>query len=356
MSNLFRCASALYGLFAMVVWANAQSYPPAWKSTASYAIGDQVQLNGNVLRATHAVSPGGFKYDDWELWEARANTVYVIGVGQTFATLDQAWAFVLNARIAEGAYLHLYISSAKGIYSETLPKTPFSLDHPFGASISIIGDGVGGVSFVSSGAANPGGFTIDSGHSFGTISGFQVDGPSSNASLSAVAFSLSGNASIASLSGLEIADWGQAVLADHDSTVYIDSQTTVANCQIESSNNSSVTLEYGWSCTRTNGNSNVLYALRGGSIYASGCHITDGFYGAVAQYGGIIDVSGGTITGCVDGVGATERGYVNAEKTKFSESITADIVVKSGGIVSAYSAVYGPVITGTNDGSYIETE
>jgi hypothetical protein len=42
----------------LAVACAAQSNPPAWTSTATYASGDQVQRNGNVFRATKAVPAG----------------------------------------------------------------------------------------------------------------------------------------------------------------------------------------------------------------------------------------------------------------------------------------------------------
>ena len=74
----FRLFTLFTALVFSIAAASAQSFPPAWSSSATYVVGDQAQLNGNVIRCTHA-NTGGFKYDQWELWEVRANTVLKIG-------------------------------------------------------------------------------------------------------------------------------------------------------------------------------------------------------------------------------------------------------------------------------------
>ncbi len=54
---------AIFAMFLMALAAprvsNAQAFPPAWTSSATYAAGDIVQYGGNWYRAMKALSAGG---------------------------------------------------------------------------------------------------------------------------------------------------------------------------------------------------------------------------------------------------------------------------------------------------------
>ncbi len=143
-SRLALALSALVVFILVPGAGRAQSNPPAWSSSAVYAVGDQVQTGGNVYRAiTKISSPSGTSpavdYTHWQLSQVLSNTTLLIGGGQTFPNLVTAWTYALYARVADGVYLHFYISTARGDFQEDFGG-PFLLDHGSGARIAILGD------------------------------------------------------------------------------------------------------------------------------------------------------------------------------------------------------------------------
>jgi len=317
--------AAVIGIVAMCANAPAQSYPPAFSAASSYAVGDQVQLNGNVLRCTHAVTPGGFKYDDWEMLLVRSNTVLEVGIGQTFSTLQLAWQYAENATIAEGAYLHIYVSTAKGNHSETLAKQ-FSLDHPFGAQISVIGDNAGNIDFDFS---QSNGFVIDSGHSLAALSGISItanigigsyDGlvASSNAALTSVAsVTFNGNfqtyveatsGAVVNFLGTDKFNGNESTLISADGgTIYIPSNTSLnggvlSNYAIYAVNGARVFVGSGSSvinCSNAN-----IYADFGSLVNVNGCTLhggSEGGFDVQATHGSsVLAVGDGTPNTSVD--------------------------------------------------------
>ena len=334
-SSRFRLGSATLAVLLFTCLSFAQSYPPAWKSSATYAIGDQVQLNGNVLRATHAVTAGSFKYDDWELWDVRANTTIMIGVGQTFTSLQSAWTYVQNARVAEAVYLHLYISTAHGNLVDNFTGS-FSLDHLSGARISILGDNAANI-FMGGTAGFPAGngFTLDSGHSFGAISNIQIKGYgyNDNPPSAGNAISLSNNASIGDLAGVEMSYWTDGVCAAQGSSVHISKTVTVTNSEngMEATQNGQISIDSGW--TSSGIYLEALYAHLGGQISAEGCTISGAENGVHAEEGGIIDAAYCNISGCDVGANATLRGYINVAQGKFSSSPDYDVSCTNGSVM-----------------------
>jgi len=326
------CSLIVFALLFVAAASEAQSYPPAWKSASSYAIGDQVQLNGNVLRATHAVTPGGFKYDEWELWEVRANTNVMVGVGQTFPKLETAWPYVKNARVAEGAYLHLYLSSVHGVLNDSL-SGPFSLDHQSGARVSIIGDNASNIVLGGPSGLRGDGLTIDSGHAFGTISTISILGNSLFGGGNAIA--ATGNSSIANVTGVVISYFNAGVYAAQGSSISVDSSVAINYAlafEIEATSNGNVSVASGWA--GTSGNSATLYASYGGQISAEDCSISNsGSVGVYANYGGVIDVSSSSISGCYVGISSYDRGFIYAEFCTFNGNSGYDVSAQNGGAI-----------------------
>ncbi len=76
-------------------------------------MGDLVTDYGNIYRCEVTVSTPYLDpsktYKNWELFYVRSSTTLPIGVGQTFPDLATAWTYAHNARVAQGAYLHLSI-------------------------------------------------------------------------------------------------------------------------------------------------------------------------------------------------------------------------------------------------------
>jgi len=354
--NLFNTRSlsicAALAICAAPTLSRAQSFPPAWKSTSTYAIGDQVQLNGNVLRATHAVATGSFKYDEWELWEVRANTTLMIGVGQTFTNLASAWAYVENARIADASFLHLYISTAHGHFSEAF-TTGFSLDQGSGAKISLIGDNANSITLNFAGD----GFGLDTGHSIALLSGLSMVGGAK----AGTALPVKWDSSIGRLTDVKISGFPVGIASVQGSSVDCDASVQISNFS-----------------------NTAIFAATGGTVVCQldlNINGKAGSIGLQAAYGGIIEAENGFITGCGMGVEAFEGGIVDVETTSFDANTTAisavdkaqvdatqaqfgtttanglDINCATGATVEATGAsgstTLNEQVGGTTDGSYI---
>jgi hypothetical protein len=320
--NKLRLSLVALATLAFAAFGMAQTYPPAWSTTATYVIGDQVQLFGNVIRAVKpSAVKGKFVYANWELWDVRANTTVLIGIGQTFPTLAAAWTYVQNARVAEGVYLHLYISTAHGILSESFSQ-PFSLDHLSGARISILGDDRDIVLLGGSGPFPHDGLTIDSGHAFGTISNVSIVGNSYGNGIA-----LYGKSSIANITGVNISGFGVGVEAQQNSSVTVDSNVSIAGSKayaIEATKNANIDVNYGWSGGY--GGTSVLHATYGALITATGCTITNtGAIGVDAEFGGNINVQKGSITYCLVGIHANAHSWVDAELCSFGNNSLYDV-------------------------------
>jgi hypothetical protein len=208
---------ALVMLLSISSLAQAQSYPPAWSANATYATGDLVQLSGNTFKAIQPVTTPGANptsnYHYWQLNQVQSNTTLMIGAGETFPTINIAWTYAWNAKVADGVYLHFYISTVNGNYAEFFP-TPFFLDHASGARIAILGDHYLDIS-LNFGGTN--GFIIDTGHSINTISGTTL----TNVSNSPVGIKADGNATISALSGVYITGFGTCIQSTQNSTMSV---------------------------------------------------------------------------------------------------------------------------------------
>jgi len=334
--------------------SNAQSYPPAFKTTSTYAIGDQVQLNGNVLRATHAVAVGGFKYDDWELWEVRANSDVIIGVGQPFTNLTTAWAYVHNARVADGAYLHLYLSSAHGHFSETF-SAPFSLDHSFGANISLMADGLSGNTL----HFNASGFTLDSGHAFGTMSALTLTG-TTGTGIQAV-----NGASIQNIINCSLSGFPVGVDAEQNASINLDSTVHLAGfvaAGAQAMGNGSIVISDGITITGNSATSiNGLYEADGGYIKARYATITDCESGVRATEGGVVDVEYANIYANQFGLHTNMKAHIDCEYATFSGhtpmNAADDIFCALGSTVDGTNsnAATSNNSIGVGDGSFLYT-
>jgi len=311
----------------------AQSYPPAWSNTATYATGDQVQLNGNVLRAIRPdTTPGKFIYANWELFEVRSNTTVMVGVGQTFTTLPAAWTYLENARVCDGAYLHIYISTLHGLFRPAF-NAPFSLDHGSGARISLIGDVQSNVQLGGSGGFPGDGLTIDSGHSFGSVSNLSIFGLGAGAGVRAT-----GN-SYLNLSGVALVSFASGFEADEGAHIHLSTSCTLAIISangVAAKTSGSVYIDYGWSCTE-DGMSALVYASTGGSVSAEGMSVdgSNGLaVGADAEDGGSIDVSYSSIDEFRIGANAFDHSFINAQNAGFSKN-GLDLNANDNGVINA---------------------
>jgi hypothetical protein len=356
---------AILAIFLLALAAprvtNAQAFPPAWTSSATYAAGDIVQYGGNWYRAMKALSAAGpypaNAYGDWELNFVRSNTTLTVGDKQGFANLVYVWQFARNARIADAAYLHISIVTTYGDFSESF-TAPFSLDHGSGALISIIGDTAANISL-----SFPDGnaFQLDNGHSFGTISNLSITGPGPEAS-NGQGFTLLNSAALYELTGTTIKNFSTGVYAYEGASVYMDSDPIVACTTAISSDQAASVSVGGLNLTVPTANSIGLYADHNGIIIAGDSNITSpnqNGTGAEAENGGVIDVSHSTFGTAVNetvGIGckAEYGGRIVVTDTLFWMGSTYDIVVDHGGTVNAAGvAASDPWSTGMSDGSYI---
>ncbi len=376
--------------------ANAQSNPPAWTASASFAIGDQAQLGGNVFRCIKAVGPNAASpvtnFTNWELSLVRSNTTLMIGVGQTFANFTSAWNYALNCRVADGTFLHFFISSAGGPFSQT-STTPFILDHSSGPRMAILGDNV--TNDVFSFTTN--GIVVDTGHSFNTISGVTIQG-----GLSSITdgISVNSDASVSDMSNVAFTGFGIAVSAAHNGTVTISS-----NCTIGGYDTLACRATFGGFISASGlsvvspGASSGFLADEGGMIFADNSNASGGEFGFTADRGGYIemenaiahgqtescisdtrnatvdaenasltsagtalsvanastvDITGGTINGGLIGINGTDRAFVNAENAVFGTSSETQINVNDGAEVDAFRATVSSTTQGGSaDASFV---
>jgi hypothetical protein len=361
----------------------AQSYPPAWTSASAYAVGDQVQEGGNVYRAITKISPlqgasPPVDYSHWQLSQVLSNTTLMIGTGQVFPSLAAAWTYALYARISDGVYLHFYISTSQGSFTENF-SAPFLLDHGSGARLAILGDTSSNIHLVF---PNTNGFIIDTGHSLNTLSQVTLSNSSNpqQGALTPIGIKADGNATITSIAAVAINQFATCVESLQNSTL-----TIAGNCQllnfastaVTAKFNGSVYIEPGLSVAGNGALSDSIFLLAedGGQITATLCQITN-CNSATLAFGGMIDLSNATISGCTWGAWATGggvisfqfnnvsscqigaqasvRGFIDCFSSAFNSN-SLDLGADSAGVIWASQATYTIFSTGNADGSYILT-
>jgi len=335
---LFACASGL-----------CQSYPPEFATSQAYAKGDQVQYAGNTFRALGPVSPSSNyptkDYSDWEMIYVRANTSLIIGTANSFPTLQIAWNYIQNTKVADGAYLHLVIAAPNTGHKEPLPvgysesfSGGFCLNHSSGANIALVSTIAGGATLNFTGGTS--GFFLSGGHTFGGIFG--------NALLT-----LKGVVSASPTYGVQVNDSSHLEALD---------QLTIDTFQegVEAGPGSSINAD-AVTITDVVDAAEALYGgyisftglnLDGGTISDNGLVAIDGEITALsatftnvptAVYSkdhGFIDVSSSTITGSGYGILCQFRGHAKAEDATISGSALDDVSVSGNSSVDAIDATY----------------
>jgi hypothetical protein len=339
--------------------AQAQTFPPVWSASSSYVEGDLVQLGGNCFRASKSVTGKNpnIAYNFWELTFVRNNTTLMIGTGQTFPTLASAWSYIVNARVSDGAYLHLYISSVNGDFSETF-TTSFLLDQASGARVAILGDSSANDVLTFNGVN---GLVIDTGHSFNTISGITIKGNETGGTDGIEAGSQS---SISSLSSLVVDGFTRDIDVTQGANIVSAARTVVlsgfAGTAVFASTSASVVFPEGVAIdngagkgpTSNNYKGIALGADFGGQIVAPNSSLLACNVGAQAEHQGIIDISSATLENNY-GVIATERGFVRCSNAHLT-SVTLDLQAAQGGYIQNEGAAYTTKQSGgAMDGSYI---
>ncbi len=333
--------------------ARAQSFPPVWKSTSTYAAGDIVNYGGNWYRAMKALSAGGpfpsYAYGSWELNYVRSNTTLTVGSGQAFGNLIYAWQFARNARIADAAYVHFSIVTTKADFAETF-TAPFSLDHGSGALMSIIADNVLHTSLIFN---HCGGFVIDTGHAFGTLSNLDIN---TNSGSTANGITATGG-SISQIELCNVIDFEYGLVATQNGSLSIDGLSSVANSTDACMATFGGTIYCaGTSFSGNGGSTTGLYAGYAGSISAPACTLTGFNIGAEAQHQGVINVEKANISSNNFGCFATGSSHIDAEFASVSEDSGFDLAAADGSTIDA-KGVTSPTenANGSMDGSYIYT-
>ncbi len=335
--------------------SRAQAYPPTWSASATYAAGDLVQYGGNWYRSVKALAAHGpypaSGFGSWELNYVRSNTTLVIGMDQPFTSFQDAWAFALEARIADGAYLHLDISSAHGTLYDTFGG-PFSLDHAFGAKISIIGDNSADIFLGGSSGFAGNGFTIDSGHNLSLISNVSVLG--SGAKNTGVGISANGNASL-HCTGVAIYSFMTGAQATQGASFGFDANSVIGSSTkyaVYASQNANMTFPAGASFANNEGSAEI-YASTGANVVAAGTILSGSpQVGADAENGGSIDITGCMLDNFHTAVLARNHSYVNATNVSLGND-SLDFQVAGNGVINATGVTGATTSIDTGTGSYI---
>lgn len=347
---------AAMAAFLLPGLSKAQSYPPVWTSTATYAAGDLVQYGGNWYRAVKALAAHGSYpsngFGSWELNYVRSNTTLVIGVEQQFPSLQDAWGFALEARVADGAYLHFSISTAHGDLEDAFTTT-FNLDHQSGSKISIIGDDASKIFLGGPTGFAENGLNLDTVHDIASLSNVTILGAGDGDGLY-----VASGASI-SCSNVQIAFFHNGVHVVQGASATLDGSCTIGlsgNHSAEADLDGTIIFGAGFTC-KDGDPVCILWAQTGGVIQAIGSTLdgnsSGNTSGAEAFEGGIIDVSDSSISNCVNGVEASDHGFLHGYSMQFSGNKT-DIVATQNGVVLDDGTASPSKFTDSGTGSVID--
>jgi hypothetical protein len=334
--------------------ANAQSYPPAYKSASTYATGDLVQENGNIYRAIQPVktasSDPSVDYAHWELYDVNGQTKIVIGVGQPFPDLKTAWNYAQNARIAQSGFIRFFILTKNGPFNESFSQA-FSLDHENGANMEIVGDeGYPTLTFTGQGSN---GLQIDTNHSFGMIANIQV--VSNNHGCNGLY--ASSNSSITGLRAITISGWSNGVAADQNASLSFDEPTNImgfTNAGAYATTGATIKFFYGIGVGTFGAASNAPYGLLatyGGQITAQTAYIYGNRIGAYAGYGGHILMDGSNISGCsLYGVAAEALGQISFRQGVANSNLkgAVDVAASGGSVIDAAGSTVSKTAINSN--------
>jgi hypothetical protein len=280
----------------------------------------------------------------------------MIGAGEPFPTLSAAWAYAQQARVADGAYLHFYISSTNGNYAGA-SSVPFLLDQVSGSRIAIIGDNPLDDSIIF---INCNGFIVDTGHSINTISGLTIS-YSTTTNANTVGIKADFNSSISAISNLKIVDFNAGIQATQTASITVDSTTSISGWTAyacEAQNGGSIVAPDGIALVGIVASPTIvgLYADHGAQIYAPGSNIRDCGVAAEAYDNATVDVSDSTIGENETGCEAAERGFINCSGATFNDNVNGngDLYATKGGYIQASGASFTSSTQGGSvDGSYI---
>jgi hypothetical protein len=379
----FRMRYALASLTALLAFSaasQAQSNPPTWNATEAYKVGDLVSYEGVTFQCLineTTVHPNPHTLS-WGINYVYSGVVPIpVGPSEPIKTLTQAWTYIAGARISNNSSIVIELDAN---YSESF-STSFSLDHPFGSKISIVGK-FGALATFSAVAA---GFTLDSNHSFADLEGLEMVGPGSGTQGYA-AIQTSQNSCLSKLQNMTIENFDIGLSADTGST--IDNVASIGLSQFLQGGfyasagaviNVTTPLTIDGSATSSPSPPGFAFEAFGGTINCYKCKGNNCEYNFWARDGGKIEAPSSTSTSkpgaLTFGYSAVNRGFINASSTTSTTnaygfdsngggfidatgststtSATADYFASSGGGINAQYNHGGTTSVGTNDSSYI---
>jgi hypothetical protein len=377
-----RLLATVTAILAFSAASQAQSNPPAWSPTTSYQIGDLVTYEGvefKCLINETTVHPTPHT-TDWGISFVYSGPLTIpVGPGEVMTTLTQAWNYISFARIAANSSITLSLEST---YHASL-ATSFSLDHPFGSKISIVGAAAGAsINFTTSGT----GFTLDSGDSFAELALLTISTPTGGSSGEA-GIQVTQNADLSTVQNVKIQNFDIGLLANDGGTINNVGVTFITGFGIGgvyAGYNSTVNITSPISVVAapTTGlpPSYAFYA-QGGTLVCNGCtgsNCATNFFATDAgnmeatsatsasangtgvafwaQEHSSINATSSTNAGNHTGYVALDSGYINATSSNSSGTASSafDYLAMQGATIDATSYLGSTKnSTGTNDGSYI---
>jgi hypothetical protein len=297
----------------------------------------------------------------------------------TFKTLSQAWAYIASAQVSQNSSIEIELQEN---YAETLSSS-FSLNHPYGPKISIIGDNNGqAITFTNAGA----GFTLDTGHSLADFEGLSVIGPSGGTN-GAAAFQVTQNSCLAQLQNISIKNFDLGIFANTCATINSVQFVTFGQFKVggvEADRNAAITMtgvttvdgaltkgatpQFGFFANGGTIDCNGctvkacaidFYASQGGKLYAKETIASSPtgpkFYANyLAQDHSFIYAQGSTHAGAQCGFDCSQSGFIDAQDTGIpTKAALYDYIASKGGTIDANGHNGGSETTGMNDGSYV---
>jgi len=337
---------------ALCFVAQGQSYPPAWSSSSTYAVGDQVQLSGNIYRSLKAGSNENptLAYSYWEAYYIRNAITVPVGAEMRCPTLTAAWGYIANARIAPAATVQILIITKYAAFNENF-TAPVVLDHSDGSRISIIGDNAAQIHLAFN---STDGFVIDSGHSFGTIS---------KVSLTAInpyhyALHFIGPGICKLLTSVYVAGFGTGIEADSGYILNLDSSVGINNCEnaLVADGNSLISCGSGLTIVGTGVlTSHGIECDYGSTVSAPGCNISKAGAAIYASFRSNVSVDNSTFNNNGTSIYAAGSSYVSVMNATVSNSSEYDAEITSVSTVYAPGTTMNNVFFPYSDGSQLIT-
>jgi hypothetical protein len=360
--------------------AQAQSSPPAWSPSVFYKIGDEVAYEGVdfkclVNETTTHPTPHSLA---WGINYVYSGVLDIpVGPSETIETIRQAWTYISGARVADNSSIVIKLDSN---YTETFTSS-FSLDHPFGGKISIVGHNIDAVATFTGKTA---GFTLDTGFHFADLEGFEMVGPSGGTAGNA-AIQVSQNSCLAQLKNMSIQNFDIGLWADRGGL--IDNVANISLAQfvqggflatngatinvtapitIDGSYTSGSIPSFGFYASKAIVNCSLCSANNchfnfqadtGGKMDASGSLSTNGsgnFIGYYATTQGYLDCGSAQVTGGFYGFNCASGAFIQAGNSTAKNIGSFGYTAATGGIINALQYVGTPTYNvSVNQGSYI---